>query len=299
MRLAPGQPKILTKVKDMAERLGLAMIGAWPTLGLDGHLVPEAFTVNGTSVGRLLLPEHPYGFSVSLDGGWVAWVPFGSVSLTAPEPLVRFTDNPGSVKDVRFKGLCGNQVAISSKAERIALIAVVDAAGSRRLVVLNPATAEAQYDLTDLVDRVDLAQTHRFQISADGDRLAVASRQSFAVIDVASHKVLLTGDERFPSLSHRGDALAFLNKRGDIVIKMLGTGVSKTIANAWWTTVGIGGWSPDGRFLLAGVRDPVGFSTNLVAIDCLTGEYAEIMHLEVEGDHGAACAWIKRSLLSR
>lgn len=32
-----GQPKTLAKVRDMAERLGLAMIGAWPTSGVHGE----------------------------------------------------------------------------------------------------------------------------------------------------------------------------------------------------------------------------------------------------------------------
>ncbi len=53
---------------------------------------------------------------------------------------------------------------------------------------------------------------------------------------------------------------------------------------------------PDGRFLLAGVRAPLPFYVYLVAIECSTEEFVEIMRLEMEGDRGETCVWIKRSL---
>ena len=288
----------LAAVTDMAERRGLAMIGAWQTGGPGSYLVPEAFSVTGAEVGKLLLPEIPYWLSVAPDGGWAAWVPRNSVFSGTKEPLVRFTNDSRSVRTLRFKGISGSKVAISSNAVHLALVAVVDPEGGRRLIVLDSATAEVEHDVTDLITRFRLADVYRFQISANGGRLAVASRESFVVIDLPSRKIMLDVDGRWPSLSPQGDILAFTDKSGYLIMASLATGARRAIRNRWWNIVGIGAWSPDGRFLLAGARDPIGLFTNLLAIDCAKDEFADLMRLDTEGDQGETCVWISRRLLS-
>ena len=116
------------------------------------------------------------------------------------------------------------------------------------------------------------------------------------VIDLPSRKILLEQDGHYPSLSPQGDVIAFLDKREDLVVTTLTTGARRSIRNRW-NTVGVGGWSPDGRFLLAGVRAPLPFYVHLVAIEHSTEEFVEIMRLEMEGDFGETCVWIKRRLL--
>ena len=284
-----GAAAALKNANDMAEREGLAII-------MDRRF---ANTVTGVQVGQLRLPDNPYWLSVAPDGAAVAWVPASSLChpLAAEEPLVRFTDKSRSVRTLRFAGRCATQVAISSNARHVALIAVADEAFNRRLMLLNPVTAEVEYDSTELISRFNRAQVECFQISATGDRLAVASRESFAVIDLPSRKILLEQDGHYPSLSPQGDVISFLDKRGDLVLTTLSTGTRRSIRNRWWNPVGVGGWSPDGRFLLAGVRAPLPFYVHLVAIECSTEEFVEIMRLEMEGDRGETCVWIKRSLL--
>ena len=66
--------------------------------------------------------------------------------------------------------------------------------GTLRLLVLNSATDEVENDVTELVTKFSLAQVYRFQISANGRRLAVGSRESFVVIDLPSRKILLEQD---------------------------------------------------------------------------------------------------------
>jgi len=78
---------------------------------------------------------------------------------------------------------------------------VLDKAGTLRLLVLNSATDEVENDVTELVTRFSLAQVYRFQISANGRRLAVGSRESFVGIDLPSRKILLEQDGHYPSLS--------------------------------------------------------------------------------------------------
>jgi hypothetical protein len=284
-----GAAAALKNANDMAEREGLAII-------MDRSF---ANTVTGVQVGQLRLPDNPYWLSVAPDGAAVAWVPASSLChpLAAEEPLVRFTDKSRSVRTLRFAGRCATQVAISSNARHVALIAVADEAFNRRLMLLNPVTAEVEYDSTELISRFDRAQVECFQISATGDRLAVASRESFAVIDLPSRKLVLEGNGRFTSLSPQGDALVFLGRGGDLVMITLATGARRSLMNRWWTAFGVGGWSPDGRFLLAGGEASLGIFTKLVVIDCTTNEFVEIMRLG-HGNGGQTCRWIKRSLLS-
>jgi hypothetical protein len=60
---------------------------------------------------------------------------------------------------------------------------------------------------------------------------------------------------------------------------------------------GVGGWSPDGRFLLAGARTSYYYFDELVVIDCANDSFAAIASLG-EGNQGPLCTWVKRTLLT-
>lgn len=260
---------------------------------------PEGFDVTGKDAGALAKVDCLYDRSVSPDGDWVAWAPLSSQPhIGHEEPVVLFTNNSVSVHSVRFTGRFGEMAAISSGASHLAVIAVVGQALNRHLIVLNPATGKVEYDLTNLVTRFSLKDVFRFQISANGGRLVVGPRESFLVIDVPSRKIVLEGDGQFASLSPQGDALAFLNERGDLVVANLATGANRVIRNPWWVVEGVGGWSPDGKFLLAGARPLLGFFIHLVAIDCATAKFADLVPRLDEGDVGETSFFIKRRLLS-
>lgn len=138
----------------------------------------------------------------------------------------------------------------------------------------------------------------RLQISANGNRLAVASYKAFVVLDLPSSKVVLEGDGQYASLSPQGNTLAFLDTRRGLVLTDLATEATKILANPWWTVVGVGAWSPDGKFLLAGGRPLMNLVFDLLAVDTATADFARVMRLEMEGDYGQTCVWIKRRLLS-
>src|SRR5438094_9828061 len=109
----------------------------------------------GAEVGQLALRDRPCWRSVSADGTWVASVPLSSLPypVGGGHPLILFADDPLSTRTLRFKGLCASQVAASSKAAHVALVAVLDKAGTLRLLVLNSATDEVENDVTELVTR--------------------------------------------------------------------------------------------------------------------------------------------------
>lgn len=63
--------------------------------------------------------------------------------------------------------------------------------------------------------------------------------------------------------------------------------------------MGVGGWSPDGRFLLAGAWTTVlAFEKRQIIVDTTTGEYAVLGKLG-EGDYGCEFAWVSVNLLER
>jgi hypothetical protein len=289
-----GRPETLAAVSDMAKREDL--VGSRLS-GIVG--APEALTVTGADTGPLAVIDGASDLSVSPDGAWVAWTLLSSLPhLGTEQPLVLFTDDPRSIQRVRFRGKHAEAVAISSRARCLAFTAFVDAAVRIRLIVLSPATAQIQQDVTELIKGLDLLEVKRLRISSNGQVLCAASRESFVVLDLPARRVVLESNGRFPSLSPNGSSLAFLDTRGDFVITTLATGARRVITSPWWTVVGVGGWSPDGKFLLAGARPAFSVFIHLVAIDCATDEFAEITELD-EGDFGETSVWLKRRLLSK
>jgi hypothetical protein len=60
--------------------------------------------------------------------------------------------------------------------------------------------------------------------------------------------------------------------------------------------MGLGGWSPDGRFLLAGAwTKRFALEKRQVVFDTVTSQYAEIGKLG-DGDYGDGFAWISAKL---
>jgi len=260
-------------------------------------LVPEVIRVIGADAGQLVLPERPVRLSVAPDGAWVAWFPYGS-NVYPPSTdgvLVYFTDNPQSARTLRLKGQFGARLAISSNAERLAVAVVVGAGPISRLVVLRPATGEIEYDVTDLISHFNLAQLERLRFSADGDRLVAGSPDRFSVVDLPSRRVLLEGEGRFPSLSPSGEALAFVDGRRKLNLTVIATRKTRRLLG-WWSTHGVGSWTPDGALLFAGVEGPLSFYSHLAAVDFSADACAEITRLD-EYDFGQECGFIARRLV--
>jgi hypothetical protein len=295
----PGSPEVLAKMKAMAEKGDFAITGARLAVGPTGTLIPEGMTMAGLNAGRLVLPDPPHWLSLAPDGAWAAWVPESSRPTpfgTGGTPLFHFTDDPGSIRTVKFIGRSAEQLALSSRAEHLALVTLGGADFERRLIVLELPSGEMEYDVTDLISRFRLVNLESLRLSASGTRLAAGSRESFSVVDLPSRSVLFEGSGRFPRLSPSGEAVAFVGVNRKLTVATLATGSTRTLMPRWETR-GVGSWSPDGRFLFAGAQGPLHWSWYLVAIDSSTGEHAEIAYLE-EWNPGHDCALIKRRLLS-
>ena len=285
------------KLASMTERLDLAII---PTLWTNG-LPPEAVSASGEKVGKLLLADHPWCLCVSPDGTWVAWVPRAS----QPPPLgvgdlrVLFNDAKSGNKTIRLGRGYPEQLSMSSGADHLALITIAGVPSEARLLVLNSSSGQVESDMTGLISRFGAPDIDCLRISSSGRYLAVGTKEQFVVIDVQPGRVLLESSGRYPSLSPLGDSVAFVNKEQELVAISLVTRTSRKLMTGWWSTLGLGSWSPDGTFLLAGVRGRFSVFTKLVAIDCTTGEFVAIVPRLEEGNLGERSAWVKRPLLTQ
>ena len=289
-----GEPEMRAQATSMADRLDLAII---PILWAN-TLVPDAVGIDGKSVGRLRVPEKPWLVSVSPDCGWIAW----ALQAAFPPPIgsgdakVFFTDARSPIKTMQLERGFPLQLSLSSDAEHLALISESTAPLEVRLTVLNPRTGELQRDLSGLLASLGTANA-RLRISSDGQRLAVGAKERFMIVNVQAGRVLWESEGHLQSLSPNSDSVAFITKKGALVVTSLITRTSRELVVRWRTVAGLGPWSPDGRFLLAGITGGLSIFTRLAVIEPATGEFTEIARL-AEGDQGQQSAWVKRSFLT-
>jgi Tol biopolymer transport system component len=265
------------------------------------HCQLGASTARGVWAGKVVIPKdkQPYQVGVSPDGKWLAWCnksarpwPEGT-----GEPLHIFIANsPQSVRTLNPKASSGEGVAISSRAEHIALtvFGLVGKGNGPRLVVLNAVTGEVERDLTDVLPGSTLHSSPRLGISGSGNRLVVPLEQ-ILVIDVPSHKVVVQEHGDYPALSPDGESLALIDDRHRIVVVSLSTGARRILGSGSGKTLALGTWSPDGRFLLALLEELL--HRSLVAVECATDRHTEVMTEALEG--GFTGVWAKRELLQQ
>ena len=275
------------QIKQWEERNGLAII----------NISLTALNVSGTRVGRLELPNcctaEP---SVSPDAERVAWIPSSpSLRPSGPEDsVVRITDGINSVRTVRYAGHLAREVTISSKATRVVLVAMIDLGDGYRLISLEG--DKQQQDLTPLLTRFGPAEIERLRLCGRGQYLAVGSRSSLILIELNAGRVVFESSGRFAALSPDGNNLAFIDEHEQLICRTIAHGTSKFLRREW-KTCGVGGWSPDSRYLLAGRRDSLSLWNRLSVVDTVEDEAVDSFKLG-EGDYGDRCVWVSRRLIS-
>ena len=216
----------MTDLQEMADQQELAILSLVAVdYGIRTDL--SGRTVAGAGAGRIVLRDRPYSIAVSAEGEWIAWDNWSA----RPEPegigaklLVILATTSPPTRSLTFDSWFGGPLAISSKAEHLALIKGVT--GQKQpysLVVADTAAARVEHDVTDLVTRFPLARAVRLGLSGSGNRLVVGSAEWFTVIDLPSRKSVYEARGRYPSLSPDGEFLAFVDQDRRVFLRALST----------------------------------------------------------------------------
>jgi hypothetical protein len=167
----------------------------------------------------------------------------------------------------------------------------------RKLLALDLRSGVVAQDLSSSLTQFPLAKLDSVNVSGSGTLVAVASWEQMQVLEIPTGKSVYAGPGFLPRLSPDGKRMAFVSKNR-LYIRTLMDGSNVELLRG--TRVkGVGGWSPDGRFLLAGAwTKPLAFEKRQIVIDTSTGSYGVLGTLQ-EGDFGEKPRWISSKLLAR
>ena len=154
------------------------------------------------------------------------------------------------------------------------------------------------HDLTKFIDRFEVGiRVEDISVSGSGTLTALGTSEQIQVIEIPSGRNVYEISGRFPRLSPDGKRIAFVDD-DKLMIHSFADGSTNQLFKGK-EVKGLGGWSPDGRFLLASawITESV-LAKRQTIVDTMTGEYAVIGSL-VEGDYGLYYVWASSKLLMR
>lgn len=253
-----------------------------------------AFKIGGIEVGRLILPDccrtDP---AVSPDGENVAWIPASQSSVPSKDgSTIQLWNGRDPIWSLPYEGRYARILAIAAHGKRAAVVARKGSLDRLILVDVN-----RQDDITTSLSAFDPADVERLCFSASGQQLVVGSRTSFVLIDLGSPRVTFKSYGRFPAIAPDGNSLAFVNSDEQLVCFNLKSSSIRVLQQEW-RMCGVGAWSPDSRYLLAGKRVPWSFWNRLIVIDPAEDDSVESIKLG-EGDYGNRCVWISSRFISK
>lgn len=229
--------------------------------------------------------------AVSPDGKALCW---GKEDPRETSPFLTVSSIRSGVKPIRLEGWWVGGYVISSGPDVIVAVAHLGADRGRtaKLLAFDLRSGLAVQDLTSMMPLGGPSS-----ISGSGALVGFGTEDQFEVREIPSGDTVFKGRGSYPRLSPDGDRLAFI--RDDrLFIRSLDDGSTKEFL-AGTTVKGAAGWSPDGRYLLAGAWTRSLSSRKwLVALDTTSGRYAEMSALG-EGDFGTHLQWISVELMTR
>lgn len=241
--------------------------------------------------------------TASPSGGEIAWSSYPVNYNGEKIPFLTVQSLREGMQSVQVEGLRAIGMAVSSGATVIIAIASpVDPTQSRnwKLLAIDRRTELVVHDLTRFLTQFRLGNNIAdIRVSQTGSLLALGSSEpeQIQVLEVPSGKTVYTGPGSSPRLSPDGKRIAFINQ-GTIWIYSFADGSTVPLLKGK-RVKGLGGWSPDGRFLLAGAwTTPLALEKRQIIVDATTGRYTVISKLG-EGNYGTTFAWVSTNLLDQ
>jgi hypothetical protein len=166
-----------------------------------------------------------------------------------------------------------------------------------KLIAVDRRSGVVIHDLTPFATHVELTG-YDISVSGPGNLVAIGANEKIQVLEIPGGRSVFAGAGWYPRISPDGKRLAFVDGKDKLWIYSFADG-SKIQLLKGNPVKGVGGWSPDGRFLLAGAWTALfALDKRQVIIDTTTGEYAVIGKLG-EGDYGVQYKWISVELVKQ
>ena len=244
-----------------------------------------AVSLRREALGRLNLPGYFTDLAVSPYAERVAW-------LVLDQAMVSTFDGNVSANALLPVGNGYSNLAINAKATRM----VVKATRNYHCRVLLLQQDEMILDLTDLLGRIKPETIEDLQFDADGKLLRISTRDAISVLELKSRSTIFECRGSSSSMDPNGRQLAFLEGHR-LILRNLQDGKSRHL-NLDGRVWGVGAWSPDSQFLLAGTTGQFEFERRVTLIDVSRARRVQLDINLDEGDYGNRCRWIKRALIS-
>ena len=197
----------LGDLRDQVQKLGEEFV----ILGL-GLSITD---VRGKFKGRLCLPDGCWSAPViAPDAGCIAWIAARNINpIRNDGPSRIFVWNEGGEpKELVYPTLTLTDIAISGDAERIAVLAQQRLGHNPQMLVFDSRSNRVVADLSRFSGLAGTA-IERLQLSLDASLLAIGSRDTVALVHLASGQNVLHASGRFPAISPNGDRLAYVKQR--------------------------------------------------------------------------------------
>jgi hypothetical protein len=246
--------------------------------------------------------------AISPDGTAIAWSSYPNSGPREKFPFLTVKSLKEGTQPVWVAGrVAAGSPALSSGAEVIVAIALpLDPLQRRRrdLLAIDRRSGVVVHDLTRFVTQFEVTtdvmsgnHIENICVSGPGTLVALGTREQMQVLEIPSGKTVYAGPGSCPRLSPDGNRLAFVDK-DSLFIHSFADGATVQLRKVK-RVKGVGGWSPDGRFLLVGAWTTLlAFEKRQIIVDTTTGEYAVIGKLS-DGDYGTNFAWVSVKLLER
>lgn len=246
-----------------------------------------------THVGMTVWP------AISPDARAMCWGEEDILSVSRPEGHFLTVNSLNSgIRTVPLDAHVPDIKVLTSGAEHIVARALsLKDRGMRRLLILDLGPGLAVRDLTPSVTAFPMASLRHMSVSGSGKFLALGSDEKIQVLEIPSGNSLYAGDGWIPRLSPDGKRLAFIAGERLYTRSLLDGSTIELLPHI--RAMGVGGWSPDGRFLLAGAwTRRFASEKRQIILDTTTGHYGVIGTLG-EGDYGEKAQWVAVQLMDR
>lgn len=240
-----------------------------------------------------------FGPAISPDGVALAWSSYPIPYLGEKIPFLTVESLKEGIQTVWVEGRIAASSGVSSGADVIVSIAPAPLqSGQWELLAIDRHAGIVVHDLTRFLTQFELGNNvESISVSGPGTLAALGAREQMQVLEIPNGKTVYSGAGRFPRLSPDGKRLAFVDSDKLLIHSFMDRSTVQLLKGK--RVKGVGGWSPDGRFLLVGAWSTlVALEKRQIIVDTTTGEYAVIGKLG-EGDYGSNFGWVSIKLLKR